>query len=59
MRTLFISAGLLLAPLFSQVARAQAAPPLPSFYTTYHYTAYTVYDNTSAAPPTARRLGDW
>ena len=55
MRTLFVFAGLLVAPLLSQVARAQAAPPLPSFYNTYHYTAYTVYDNTSTAPPTAVR----
>ncbi len=34
---------------------AQTPSPLPSFYNTYHYTAYTVYDNTSAEPPTEVR----
>jgi hypothetical protein len=39
-------------------ARAQAAlpapgpSPIPSFYTTYGYTAYTVYDTTTDEPPT-------
>jgi len=44
-RLLFLNLGL------SGAAWAQAAP-LPSFYTTYNYTAYTVYDASSAAPPT-------
>ena len=35
--------------------RAQTTPPLPSFYATYNYTAYTVYDNTSSEPPTEVR----
>lgn len=35
--------------------QAQVQAPLPSFYTTYHYTAYTVYDNTSTEPPTEVR----
>ena len=48
--------GLLLAP----VAQAQTVPPLPSFYTQYTYTAYTVYDTTSAEPPTVvRGVGGW
>lgn len=33
-------------------AQAQAKPSPPSFYATYTYTAYTVYDTTSAGPPT-------
>jgi hypothetical protein len=33
-------------------ARAQAAPALPSFFGTYAYVAYTVYDTTSTDPPT-------
>ena len=42
--------------LFSSLgAFAQAAPALPSFYTTYHYTAYTVFDYTSTDPPTEVR----
>jgi hypothetical protein len=36
----------------SQAAMAQATPTPPSFYTTYTYTAYTVYDTASAGPPT-------
>ncbi|GAB3571452.1 hypothetical protein [Hymenobacter daeguensis] len=33
-------------------AKAQAPRPLPSFFGTYTYTAYTVHDTTSADPPT-------
>ena len=38
-----------------QIARAQTNPVLPSFFTTYSYTAYTVYDTTSPDPPTQVR----
>src|SRR5919112_6001268 len=51
----FSALGLCLALLLPQMAQAQAAAPLPTFYTTYHYTGYTVYDNSSAAPPTEVR----
>jgi hypothetical protein len=43
------SSLLLLAPL-PWAARAQTAPP--SFFTTYAYTAYTVYDTTNPDEPT-------
>ncbi|OGX88550.1 hypothetical protein BEN48_09185 [Hymenobacter glacialis] len=36
-------------------AQGPLPAPVPSFYATYQYTSYTVYDNTSAAPPTAVR----
>ena len=45
-------ARLLLLTGLPAVARAQATPPLPSFYTTYSYTAYTVFDATSPDAPT-------
>ncbi|GAC1376918.1 MAG: hypothetical protein NVSMB30_23000 [Hymenobacter sp.] len=38
-----------------QVAGAQLDAPPPTFYTTYRYTAYTVYDNTATEPPTRVR----
>ena len=41
--------------IFPLAAFAQASPTLPSFYTTYHYTSYTVFDNTSTDPPTEVR----
>ena len=47
--------GLLLASLLSGGVRAQPAAPIPSFYATYQYTAYTVYDTSGANPPTAVR----
>ncbi|MBF9237913.1 hypothetical protein I2I05_10955 [Hymenobacter sp. BT683] len=50
-----LAGGLLASPLSTLSAHAQAAAPIPSFYTTYHYTAYTVFDNTSSAPPTEVR----
>lgn len=51
MRVLFLLS--LFVSLFAAVTgRAQTASVLPSFYTTYTYTAYTVYDTTSAGPPT-------
>lgn len=52
MRLLLAICALLL-PLLPHAVRAQAPAPLPSFYATYHYTAYTVYDTTSNDPPTA------
>jgi hypothetical protein len=42
----------LLVALFPMLAHAQTAVAPPSFYTTYHYTAYTVHDTTSTDPPT-------
>ena len=43
---------MLLAGLPLAAAHAQSAPALPSFFATYRYTAYTVYDTTSLDPPT-------
>jgi hypothetical protein len=42
------------ALLLAHGAQAQAPSkrPLPSFFTTYNYTAYTVYDATTDEPPT-------
>jgi hypothetical protein len=51
MRVLFLFA-LLINLLSAGPLRAQTEPVLPTFYTTYTYTAYTVYDTTSAGPPT-------
>ena len=48
--SLLLSLGLI-QPRFTY---AQAAPP-PTFFTTYNYTAYTVYDTTSPDPPTQVR----
>ncbi len=45
----------MLAPVLLHTARAQVAPSLPSFYTTYSYTGYTVYDTTSPDAPTQVR----
>ena len=42
----------MLAPLLPLAVRAQAPLPLPTFYTTYLYTAYTVYDTTNPDEPT-------
>ncbi len=50
-----LAVGLLASPLFAPPAHAQTAAPIPSFYNTYHYTAYTVFDNTSSAAPTEVR----
>jgi hypothetical protein len=44
--------GLLLLASLPHTAPAQTAPPLPNFFTTYGYTAYTVYDTTSPDEPT-------
>ncbi len=47
------TALLLGAALAPGTGHAQAAPGLPrGFYTTYRYAAYTVYDHTTADPPT-------
>ncbi|WP_310393474.1 hypothetical protein [Hymenobacter sp.] len=53
-RNLICLAGASLGWLVPGAARAQAAA-LPSFYTTYNYTAYTVYDTGSDNPPTQVR----
>ena len=45
---------LLLPLLLPAVAWGQTARP-PAFFTTYTYTAYTVYDTTSTDPPTQVR----
>lgn len=37
---------------FPIASRAQTTPLLPTFYTSYHYTAYTVFDTTSPDAPT-------
>ncbi len=51
-------AGLL--PVLLPAARAQTPAPPPSFYTTYTYAAYTVYDTTSTDPPTrVGGVGGW
>jgi hypothetical protein len=47
-----VASSLLLLALLPQTARAQTAPPLPTFFTTYAYTAYTVYDTTNPDEPT-------
>ena len=52
MRFAFLTSGLLLTSL--SAAHAQTAP-LPSFYATYRYTAYTVFDNSSTDPATVVR----
>ncbi|MGY3090315.1 hypothetical protein ACVWYF_003370 [Hymenobacter sp. UYAg731] len=50
---LLVTGILLLAQLPAAQAQSQTAPAsLPTFYTTYRYTAYTVYDTTSLDPPT-------
>ena len=46
--TFLIAVGAALLAPFA----APAQTTLPSIYTTYAYTAYTVYDTTSAGPPT-------
>ena len=51
----FSFSALLLLPLLAQTAWCQQAAPLPTFFSTYHYTAYTVYDTTSTDPPTEVR----
>ena len=54
---LLIASGLLLLALSARAQDpAQTAPvSAPAFYTTYRYTAYTVYDTTSLDPPTQVR----
>ena len=52
MRFFFVFSALLLLPLLAQTAWCQQAAPLPAFFSTYHYTAYTVYDTTSPDAPT-------
>ncbi len=53
---MFFAGGGLWLALLPAPARAQAAHQvLPSFFATYSYTGYTVYDSTSAGPPTAVR----
>ena len=52
MRQLLILCGLLAGLGAPLRAKAQTKPSPPSFYTTYTYTAYTVYDTASAGPPT-------
>ena len=49
---IFLLLALQASFLWPKPAPAQTAPVPPSFYTTYTYTAYTVYDTTSAGPPT-------
>ncbi|MBH8569701.1 hypothetical protein KB206_12470 [Microvirga sp. STS02] len=50
---LLVAPGLLLAwPASAQAPAQSAGVSLPSFYTTYRYTSYTVYDTTSLDPPT-------
>ncbi|MCC3155472.1 hypothetical protein Q3A66_20620 [Hymenobacter sp. BT770] len=51
----FVGVCLLLSPLLALPAAAQTTAALPPFYSTYHYTGYTVYDNTSTDPPTEVR----
>ena len=47
------AAGLLLGlPAQAQAPAPTGSLPPPTFYTTYRYTAYTVYDTTSLDPPT-------
>lgn len=56
----FVLSALLLAALPAQVANAQTAPPEPGIFTKYQYLAYTVYDTTTAGPPTeVRGVGGW
>ncbi|MBD2722649.1 hypothetical protein [Hymenobacter armeniacus] len=50
MRILLSVAGFLW--LLAPTAQAQTLAAPPTFYSTYTYTAYTVYDTTSAGPPT-------
>ena len=45
-------ASFLLLTGLSVAARAQTTPPLLSFYTSYSYTGYTVFDTTSPDAPT-------
>ena len=52
MRLRYYSAFVLLTGLPLAAAHAQTVPSPPSFFTTYRYTAYTVYDTTSLDPPT-------
>jgi hypothetical protein len=51
----FFGFNVLLAALLAGQARAQTPASPASFYATYHYTAYTVYDNTTTDPPTEVR----
>ena len=53
-RLSYILGGLLLPLLLPEIAWGQAIRP-PAFFTTYTYTAYTVYDTTSTDPPTQVR----
>ena len=48
----FCGIGLLGLPVLTP---AQHGPRVPSFYATYGYTAYTVYDASSTEPPTTVR----
>ncbi|MDB5268990.1 MAG: hypothetical protein JWP58_2030 [Hymenobacter sp.] len=52
MRLRCYSTFILLAGFPLVAAHAQTAPSPPSFFDTYRYTAYTVYDTTSLDPPT-------
>ena len=57
LKTLCYAIFLLLTGLPFAV-RAQTTPALPSFYTSYSYTGYTVFDTTSPdAPTTVRGVG--
>jgi hypothetical protein len=50
---LLVATGLLLTlPAQAQAPAPAAILSPPTFYTTYRYTAYTVYDTTSLDPPT-------
>ncbi|MFD2720112.1 hypothetical protein ACFST9_15420 [Hymenobacter monticola] len=49
---LFLLINLLAIILWPTLLPAQTIPVPPTFYTTYTYTAYTVYDSTTAGPPT-------
>ncbi|MDO7852054.1 hypothetical protein [Hymenobacter convexus] len=44
--------ALLISLLWTGISAAQTPPGQPSFYTTYTYTGYTVYDTASVGPPT-------
>ncbi len=57
MRFLFALGALLLTALWPALARAQPARPLPSFYTTYRYTGYTVYDSSTELPTPVGGVG--
>jgi len=44
-----------MAALLPAASQGLPPAPVPSFYATYQYTGYVVYDNSSTTPPTAVR----